>query len=348
MADQFFVSLFSNSSMSIFPGNTLSKFRVKLSQTLRFHDDWDVALAELSLPFAIQNIKQGMNVVSLLKAEDNGQLLGEQELSLAPNQSVIQPLNAVLSRLTGQTDCLAFHRDHFALTVKRGIAIEFSENLAKLLGVPKKFHGSDVAIRGGIAAFPSLELQAKVTAHRFLMSQVNFSIRTGYYESASDLVNVINEACTEAAQHKLLNYSPYTKTVSLELFIEGCVLMHSELSYMLGFGEQTAFNAFTQAERDVSLFPSLQYLFVYTDIVEEEHVADTKAPLLRLLPMRTVNRNELLSYSFQKYFYKKCSRREIGVISIELVNEGGEPLPFIAGSGRVSVVLHFKRKQCTT
>lgn len=347
MEDQFFVSLFSNSSMSVFPGNSLSKFCVKLSHPLRFHEDWEVALAELSLPFAIKNIRQGINTVSIVKPDNDGQDVGEEELSLLAGRSIIEPLNAALSKLVGTSECVRLEGQHFVLTLGRGFAIEFSENLAEIIGLPKKLYGSDLSMRGGVFSFPSNDVKAKVKVRKHIMSEVPFSIPTAYYESPSDLINAINDACVQATQHKLLKYSPYTKTVSLELFTDGYVIIHSELAYMLGFGAQHVFHVFTQAQRDVSLFPSLQYLFVYTDIVESEHVADTKAPLLRLLPMRTTNRNELLSYSFKSYFYKKCSRREIGVISIELVNEGGEALPFIAGSGRVSVVLHFKKKQCT-
>lgn len=47
---QFFLWLPSNSSMDVFPDNTLTEYRVKLPQPIKLLDDWEVAVTEIQYP----------------------------------------------------------------------------------------------------------------------------------------------------------------------------------------------------------------------------------------------------------------------------------------------------------
>ncbi len=50
MADSFYVTLPSNSSMDTHPNNTLTHFFVTLPTSLVFEGDWEVGLVECSYP----------------------------------------------------------------------------------------------------------------------------------------------------------------------------------------------------------------------------------------------------------------------------------------------------------
>ena len=59
MADSFYVTLPSNSSMDTHPNNTLSHFFVNLPSRLSFEGDWEVALAEVTYPHRWLNVTEG-------------------------------------------------------------------------------------------------------------------------------------------------------------------------------------------------------------------------------------------------------------------------------------------------
>lgn len=53
--DQFFLTLPSNSSMSIYPGNKTSHYRTRLPSSIELHGDYEVALVEASFPFTFSH-----------------------------------------------------------------------------------------------------------------------------------------------------------------------------------------------------------------------------------------------------------------------------------------------------
>jgi len=53
---QFFLWLPSNSSMDVFPDNTLTEYRVKLPQPIKLVDDWEVAVTEIQYPHTWNNV----------------------------------------------------------------------------------------------------------------------------------------------------------------------------------------------------------------------------------------------------------------------------------------------------
>ena len=64
MNDNFYLMLPSNSSMDVFPDNTLSKFKVNLSQPIDLNPhNWEVGLAEIQFPVSWYNIRKERNFV---------------------------------------------------------------------------------------------------------------------------------------------------------------------------------------------------------------------------------------------------------------------------------------------
>lgn len=55
---QFYVWLPSNSSMNVFPSNTLAEYRVHLPQPLQLTGEWEVALTEIQYPHSWNNVRE--------------------------------------------------------------------------------------------------------------------------------------------------------------------------------------------------------------------------------------------------------------------------------------------------
>lgn len=89
--------------------------------------------------------------------------------------------------------------------------------------------------------------------------------------------------------------------------------------------------------------------FVYVDIIEYQHVADTKAPLLRMFNHTTRMKNNAISpnetrtsTTFKDLEYKKLLTNNITSIKVEIRTEDGHLVPFL-GTGRTALTLKFKR-----
>ena len=53
---RFYVTLPSNSSMECYPGNTVARYTTKLADKIELEGDWEVGLAEISFPSALDNV----------------------------------------------------------------------------------------------------------------------------------------------------------------------------------------------------------------------------------------------------------------------------------------------------
>ena len=70
MDGQFFLTLPSNSSMGIYPKNTLSDFTVHLPQPLDLAGDWVVALSEIQYPHTWNNVRELSNVFYIRRGSE--------------------------------------------------------------------------------------------------------------------------------------------------------------------------------------------------------------------------------------------------------------------------------------
>lgn len=68
-SDSFFVTLLSNSSLSMYPGNTTTSFTVNLPQKIRLIGNWKVAVAEMHYNYNFFNVSEGSNRIWFTKKQ---------------------------------------------------------------------------------------------------------------------------------------------------------------------------------------------------------------------------------------------------------------------------------------
>ena len=61
----FYLTLPSNSTMEIYPSNTVTNFITQLSDSLFLEGDWEVGLAEIQYPYTWNNIRSGKTLPTL-------------------------------------------------------------------------------------------------------------------------------------------------------------------------------------------------------------------------------------------------------------------------------------------
>ena len=91
------------------------------------------------------------------------------------------------------------------------------------------------------------------------------------------------------------------------------------------------------------------FIFLYTDMIEYQHVADVKAPLLRIIDSKKRTENGGLKIvqttqhkSYTELQFKKRLTNTMQTIHIELRSETGRLVPFI-GTGKVVLRLKFRK-----
>ena len=350
MRDQFYVNLFSNASSEIFHDNTLSKFKVQLSQPILLNESYEVALEELNFPFSIKNVTRPSNEFFLVRPMGAGKVDASKKIRIPAKQDFIALVKNGLRELFGPKASLERRGKCYSISFQRNNALRMSPALSKKIGFAETIFGIGQHMEGSPVEEDTFdrEVEVELTRVKHTMTQDRIEIPEGFYDSPEDLINAINSAYQShlklLSSKILLRYNPYIKVVELQLHHVGYIMIDPQLSHMLGFGEKSVYTSFSVADRDVILFPS-NYIFTYCDIIEAEHVGDVKAPLLRVVPFVVSKRNEMISYSFNLLQYKKVVVKEVNTICLELVGEKGTYIPFLDGSGRVAATLHFRK--CT-
>ena len=128
---QFYLWLPSNSSMSVFPDNTLSEYRVKLPQCIRLADDWEVAVTEIQYPHTWNNVhdKHMWNKFYVIKG------LNVEAFAIPPGhypsvESIVRKMNSMLQDSPHKNNVwFTFEKLSRKVTihVKNGVVVNFSE-----------------------------------------------------------------------------------------------------------------------------------------------------------------------------------------------------------------------------
>lgn len=120
---QFYLWLPSNSSMDVFPSNTLSEFRVRLPQSITLTDEWEVALTEIHYPHSWKNVPGDFWNRFYIKEGDDVEVY----LVRSGHYSSVQSIVDVINELIDDTR----HKDKAKLsydTLTRKITLHLQDN----------------------------------------------------------------------------------------------------------------------------------------------------------------------------------------------------------------------------
>ena len=122
----------------------------------------------------------------------------------------------------------------------------------------------------------------------------------------------------------------------------------------IGYNTNLENGAPNSPNRHFGIFPiditcGSQLIFVYLDIIEYQHVGDSRAPILKIIESERRLRNGSLNTvapvhhkTFTNLDYKRLLSNNIQSIKVELRSETGKLIPF-TGIGKVVVSLKFQR-----
>lgn len=166
-------------------------------------------------------------------------------------------------------------------------------------------------------------------------------IPTGNYESVDLLVREINALFKSVKIELILHYSSITKRVAI-LGPGGFSLkFKAPLAYMLGFepDEWISSGSNPRSKYPCDIYGGQYNFFVYTNIVEAQHVGDYVVPLLRIVK-KDGSYGELITLSYNRLHYVPVNKQRIQDIQIELKTDLNKFVRFTYG--KTICKLHFR------
>jgi hypothetical protein len=115
-----------------------------------------------------------------------------------------------------------------------------------------------------------------------------------------------------------------------------------DVARVLGFGsdEDTAWAERIESTNVAQFLQDFSALYCYSDIVEFQYVGDTRAQLLRIVPV-SGRTGQVVYHHFDSPIYLKVTRSVIQSIEVEIRQDTGALVEF--SYGKVVLVLHFRK-----
>ena len=170
---------------------------------------------------------------------------------------------------------------------------------------------------------------------------------SGYYKDPAALALYMNEHLRHLCVLKNLNklvyftYDPASNKLIMNIDKSADVGMMS-----LPFAQQLSFS-YTKgarltgavASKTVHFHERWQLMYIYSDVVDYNHVGHTMAQLLRVIPA-TGERNAYTVIRFDSPHFLPTLKHDLATLEVQLLNEYGEP--FSIKSGKTIIKLQFR------
>jgi len=186
------------------------------------------------------------------------------------------------------------------------------------------------------------DLLAGITAAHAL--QIHLWEKFRLEEKQSELKKTV--ILRRAAPTILFDFDPTVKRVTID-FINPRVdkiTMTPHLAYMLGFKncEIKSTEEKVMADYPPDLRGGIDALFIYLDIIENQIVGNTMAPLLQIVPVEG-HYGDLIQKTFYSPHYLNVLSKKVSAIEVNIKNDINKHIDF--NFGKIILKLHFQRRK---
>lgn len=176
---------------------------------------------------------------------------------------------------------------------------------------------------------------------------VKVTIPPGHYSKPEEIVTLLNEKESKRLRPIKFHYDSIGRRIKMTLE-KHCTLKmsSSDIALCLGFHGQeykTEKESKSFISESIASVTSMYHsIYVYTNIIENQHTGNFKVPLLRVVPVQA-NYGQLSCVNYDRPHYMPLSQSEIQTIEVDLRDDTGDLVSF--ESGKVVTTLLFRRKQ---
>ena len=224
---RFYVTLPSNSSIEYYPNNTVARYTTKLANKIELEGDWEVGLAEISMPSMVDNVVQGLCYYDICFGGDVGCLVTRRAVLPSTNhksmQTVVEALHRAQEKVMGARKYVAFsyRNGKISMQIMEHVTVQFSTDLASMLGLDE-----DVKYSGNTATFMTA-LHAPDVHSVYVYCDVLEHVAVG--DTRAPLLRIVDKSKKNSEKvHKVMNpivYVPLQKknfdTVEINMMTDG-------------------------------------------------------------------------------------------------------------------------------
>ena len=169
------------------------------------------------------------------------------------------------------------------------------------------------------------------------------NIPKGYYFTGDELCETINSVLPDHIREKIgFYYKKRSRRCRIEIRERMEITISCNLAWILGFEGECRILETTESPMPVDVHMQFHTFYVYSDIVQFQHVGDTAVPLLRTVAVVPNKRHENIVNTYVAPHYVPLKLFNFETIDIILTTETGEVVPF--ERGKVIVKLHFRER----
>lgn len=161
----------------------------------------------------------------------------------------------------------------------------------------------------------------------------------GQYESVQHLIVGIQKQVPSSLKKTLkFEYDEHSRKVTIAVPSNMIVTLSKNLRDIFGFEDATLVK-FTRGVRVADLNRGLTALYVYASVVQDRVVGDTRAPLLRMVPVKGKH-GDFIFQTYHDIHFVPVAFNAFDHITINIRNGAGELIPF--ETGQVIVTLQLR------
>ena len=155
---------------------------------------------------------------------------------------------------------------------------------------------------------------------------------------------VLMEPSTSQSQEPKVTftYHSVSQKVVIEVQQGYTMKLSSALQAILGMEKGTMGAGKHQGTQVVDIHQGFYSLYVYCNLIEPWLVGDTRAPLLRIVPVEG-HGGQMITKTYQHIQYLPLSQKHFRTIDIDIKKDTGEKVPFELG--KLVVTLHFRKQK---
>lgn len=317
MEQNFYVTIFSNSNMDLYPKNSKSKFTCRLPKVLKFDSDYEVGICECTFSPIIgvtdkADVDLDLILIPKEKIEDitSAKLDGMIETILNNAKHPSFYTRAYFREFLNQENYKDFESNPELSKYKVTANSEAEPVLFKVYSYAKEYRGDDETIK-------HIRFESE---RAYTCKQLLWIIMNTYYK-------IYLEAQNDPGIMKRYNITFFGKSMSELLYYAALTFVNRLRSYVSNFQ-----NAYTE-ESD--------YLLIYTNIIRERIVSDSLSKVLFISNRPKNTLTEQIEVRNIQYF--PLCLQEIDEISIILCDEQASLLILESSSTPTCLTLHFRK-----
>lgn len=312
--DHLYITLPSSASLDLHPNNKISDFKTELLNTIHFEREmYEVGLSEIILDANIENVPENRAAFTIYRSDN----YVKNTLKLKNTKGL------TLAKVDGKM----YYCEKF--TVRRGLYNTLSEMFRHF---NKKFIASTMCHDLVFRTTKPLGEVLEIVSLKSWRSENLHDINTFYFHPLPWF-----RKCISAADNASIDAPDIIPSV--KAFISVLYRYFPNVEEYPAAADPSKFSKslhFICDPKALMQDPGMAY--VYTDIVEHQHVGDTKASLLRVVPFS----NGLRVITFPNVHYLPLSKDYLNSIHVYIRDVEGKPYPFTGGAAVCKV--HIRRK----